>query len=463
MARLAGVSVASVTRTFQGSPHVSDELRRGVLEAAETLGYRPHHAAQSLATGTSRTIGLLVPSLGDRFWGEVADGIERAAAEAGYSVILATSHGQPARARQSFRLLLDKGVDGVIAAGALPGVVPVSVLINPEEPLGSDDLFAAAGLQEVERGDELGAAGGGTIHREVAFDDLAAAAAAVEHLVGLGHTRIAFVGAARSRTAAMRIVGFRHALQARRLQPAAVVECEASLTAGRQAAEALLSTADRPSGVVAYDDVVAIAVMRAAHALGLSVPGDLSVVGFDDIDIAAFVEPPLTTIRQPKREMGETAVTLLLEGLRGTPGSSKRKLHGELVVRGSTGPAAPGRSRQAESRTDRGPRRRLVIPRPAPTAASRPQALSSPAPCIDSLWLAPSWPSWPSSWSWRPAPWWGTSRVSAPSPIRPPSTPSSPSACSRISSAGVPGTPRQGWPPRSGCPTAAAGSGWPAR
>jgi DNA-binding LacI/PurR family transcriptional regulator len=339
VARLAGVSVASVTRTFQGSPHVSEGLRQGVLEAAETLGYRPHHAAQSLATGTSRTIGLLVPSLGDRFWGEVADGIERAAAEAGYSVILATSHGQPARARQSFRLLLDKGVDGVIAAGALPGVVPVSVLINPEETLGSDDLYAAAGLQGEEPGDELGAAGGGPIYREVAFDDLAAAAAAVEHLAGLGHTKIAFVGAARSRTAAMRIVGFRHALQARRLQPAAVVECEASLTAGRSAAEALLSSADRPSGVVAYDDVVAIAVMRAAHALGLSVPGDLSVVGFDDIDIAAFVEPPLTTIRQPKLEMGETAVALLLEGLRGAPGSSRRKLHGELVVRGSTGPA----------------------------------------------------------------------------------------------------------------------------
>lgn len=342
VARLAGVSVASVTRTFQGSTHVSDDLRRRVLEAAERLGYRPHHAAQALATGTSRAIGLLVPSLGDRFWGEVADGIERAAAEAGYSVILATSHGQPARARESLRLLLDKGVDGVIAAGSLPRVLPVSVLVNPEEPLGADDLFDAAGMAEVGRSDQDGFARGSAANREVVFDDLAAAASAVGHLTDLGHTRIAFVGAARSRTAAMRIVGFRQGLQARGLQPMAILECDASLTASRLAAESLLSTADRPTGVVAYDDVVAIAVMRAAHGLGLAVPGDLSVVGFDDIDIAAFVEPPLTTIRQPKREMGETAVELLLQGLAGSPGPSRRKLHGELIVRGSTGPAGQG-------------------------------------------------------------------------------------------------------------------------
>jgi LacI family transcriptional regulator len=337
VARLAGVSVATVTRTFQGSPHVSDALRQRVLEAADALGYRPHAAAQALATGTSRTIGLLVPSLGDRFWGEVADGIERAAAQAGYSVILATSHGPAARARESFQLLLDKGVDGVIAAGALPGVVPVAVIINPEEPVGSDDLFAAAGMAEPERGLDGAAGLADAGIGEVAFDDLAAAAAAVEHLAGLGHRRIAFVGGARSRTAAMRIVGFRHALQVRGLPVAAVVECEASLAASRQAAEALLATDQRPSGVVAYDDVVAIAVMRAAHALGLSVPRDVSVVGFDDIDIAAFVEPPLTTIRQPKREMGEAAVALLLDRLQGVAGPSKRRLQGSLVVRGSTG------------------------------------------------------------------------------------------------------------------------------
>ncbi len=338
VARLAGVSVASVTRTFQESPHVSADTRRRVLEAAEVLGYRPHFAAQALATGTSRTIGLLVPTLADRFWGEVADGIETAAAEAGYSVILATSHGNPTRALQSFRLLLDKGVDGVIAAGSLPADVSVSVVINPEGPLRSDDLFAAAGMPDAGPGDWLEASSVGALNKEVVFDDLAAAAAAVEHLIALGHTQIAFVGGARSRTAAMRIVGFRHALQEQGLRPRAVIECEASLASSREAADALLSAPQRPSGVVAYDDVVAIAVMRAAHALGLAVPGDLSVVGFDDIDIAAFVEPPLTTIRQPKRQMGEVAVELLLQGILGVATPSTRKLTGELVVRGSTGP-----------------------------------------------------------------------------------------------------------------------------
>lgn len=343
VARLAGVSVASVTRTFQQSPHVSDDLRGRVLAAADALDYRPHHAARSLATGSSKTIGLLVPSLGDRFWGEVADGIERAAAAGGYSVILATSHGDPARAGESFALLLDKGIDGVIAAGSLPGDMPVAVLINPEEPLRPDDLFAAAGLKDPFLGGPSEAQPGNSTGREVVFDDVAAAAAAVDHLVGLGHSRIAFVGGARSRTAALRIVGFRRALEAHGLRPSAIVECEATLSAGRAAAETLLAGPRPPSGVVAYDDVVAIAVMRAAHAHGARVPADLSVVGFDDIDVAAFVEPPLTTIRQPKQEMGETAVALLLEGLRGLPGRAARPLAGELVVRGSTGPARKDR------------------------------------------------------------------------------------------------------------------------
>ncbi len=351
VARLGGVSVASVTRTFQQSPHVSPDVRRRVEEAAAALGYRPHHAAQALATGASRTIGLLVPALGDRFWGEVADGIEEAAAEAGYSVILATSHEEPGRARQSFRLLLDKGVDGVIAASSLPADVPFSVLVNPEEPLHSDDLFAAAGMPDAGQDDEIDAPGEGALKKEVVFDDLSAAAAAVEHLVGLGHREIAFVGGARSRTAALRIVGFRQALQEAGLRPTAIVDCEASLAASRKATHALLSAPERPSGVVAYDDVVAIAVMRAAHALGLDVPRDLSVVGFDDIDIAAFVEPPLTTVRQPKREMGQAAVELLLQSIRGVAGPPRRKLTGELVVRGSTGPVSrPGRQRANSTR-----------------------------------------------------------------------------------------------------------------
>ena len=155
----------------------------------------------------------------------------------------------------------------------------------------------------------------------------------------LGHTEIAFLGGTPIRPALLRILGFRRALERAGLPAGRIVPSGETLEAARDAARALLAADDSPTAIVAYSDVVAIGAMRTAHALGVHVPRDLSVVGIDDIDVAAYVEPPLTTIRQPKRRMGKEAMEWILRQLIGESVPAHDTLPGALIVRSSTGPA----------------------------------------------------------------------------------------------------------------------------
>ncbi len=347
VARASGVSVATVTRALHGHPRVRPETRRRVEQAAVALGYRPDFNARALATGASRTIGLLVPSIGDRFCAEVAAGIEARAAEASRAVLLASSQHEPEREHELAALFLAKRVEGIIVASARvephdwfrPDERPVPVvLVNLDERLAARELRAArsasprATLAAWARRDPPA-----PWLARLSFDDAGAAAEAVRHLLALGHERLAFVGEAPVRPAALRLLGFRLACAEAGVEPLAIMPCELTLEGGRRAATELLQRRDRPTAIVAYDDVVAIGTMRAAHALGLHVPDDVALVGFDDIDIAAFVEPPLTTVRQQKEEMGRLAVELLLRGLESDLGLHDT-LTGELVVRGSSLP-----------------------------------------------------------------------------------------------------------------------------
>jgi LacI family transcriptional regulator len=347
VARLSGVSPATVTRVMQGRDSVREETRRRVEEAVDALDYRPDHIARALVTRSSRTIGLLLPSSGDSFWGEVAAGIEERASEDGYSVIFANAHGSPLRESQMIDLFVGKRVDGIVIAGAtgdprtwLAGHVPRSpvVLVNWDAAFRTQDLAAATLLPVEEMIVAFTAEVGGRGVSHVAFDDLGAGAAAVDHLVELGHTEIAFLGGTPIRPALLRILGFRRALERAGLPAGRIVPSGETLEAARDAARALLADDDGPTAIVAYSDVVAIGAMRAAHTLGVHVPRDLSVVGIDDIDVAAYVEPPLTTIRQPKRRMGKEAMEWILRQLIGGSVPAHDTLPGALIVRSSTGP-----------------------------------------------------------------------------------------------------------------------------
>ena len=348
VARLAAVSPATVTRVLQGRSSVRPETRRRVEEAIEALDYRPDHIARALVTRSSATVGMLLPSSGDSFWGEVAAGIEERASEAGFSVLFANAHGSAARELAMIELFLAKRVDGIIIAGAAgdPGAwfgrgaldVPV-VLVNWDAAFHPQDVEAAQVLPPGGMAATIAAEAarrGGFSH--IAFDDVGASRMLVDHLVGLGHERIAFVGGIPIRPSLLRLLGFRQALEEAGLRPGPVVACEETLEAGRDAAGALLGRPGAPTAIVAYSDLVAIGVIRGAHALGVRVPEDVSVVGYDDIEVAAFVEPPLTTVRQPKREMGRRAMEWILRGLSGGRVPDHETLPGQLVVRSSTGP-----------------------------------------------------------------------------------------------------------------------------
>jgi DNA-binding LacI/PurR family transcriptional regulator len=349
VARLSDVSPATVTRVVRGRGSVSEETRRRVEESVRILGYRPDHIARALVTRLSSTVGLLLPSSGDSFWGEVAAGIEERASEASYSVLFANAHGSNEREHAMIELFLSRRVDGLIFAGAAGDPqtwfdnreprVPV-VLVNWDATFRPQDLEAAAVLPAADMATAVSReASGGDGLSHIVFDDPGGVALLVEHLLALNHTRVAFVGGTSIRPTLLRILGFRQALESAGLRPGAIVGCEESLEAGRDAALSILSGPNPPTAVVAYSDLVAIGAMRAVHALGKRVPEDVSVVGFNDIDVAAFVEPPLTTVRQPMREMGRLAMEWILDSLAGRPMPKHQAMPGVLVVRGSTGPA----------------------------------------------------------------------------------------------------------------------------
>lgn len=347
VARLSGVSTATVTRVLQGKLSVREETRSRVQEAVRILGYRPDGLARALVTRISHSVGMLLPSSGDAFWGGIAEGIEARAKEAGFSVLFGAGHADTAAETAIVELFLGKRVDALIIAGSVGNLddwfrgswppVPV-VLVNPDTRLGRLDLARAESdpPHQVLRALSWNQAGWGM--GLVAFDDIGGARMLVEDLLDRGHRSFAFVGGEPVRPTILRILGFRLALADAGVQPAAILPCAETMEAGREVGLRLLSRPDRPTAVIAYSDVVAIGILRAIHQMGIHAPADVSVAGFDDIEVAAYVEPPLTTVAQPKHEMGRLAMEMVLAALGDVPLTS-RDVPGSLIVRGSTGPA----------------------------------------------------------------------------------------------------------------------------
>lgn len=343
VAALAHVSPATVTRALNGHPVVRPETRARVEAASAALGYVPDLGARALATRRSRTIGLLIPSTRDGFWGSVAEGLERRAAEAGFATLLAASHSDPGREQAMIELFLGKRVDGIVvgsAAGASwttrrPFALPM-VLVSWDAALDSELMAAAitdsvpdvlARIRELTQKRSL-------VH--VCTDDVDGAAQATRHLLALGHRRIAFAGLRPVRPALLRLLGFRSALADAGCAPSLILESPASMEGGMDAGRRLLGAHPRPTAIVAFDDMVAVGIIRAAHALSLRVPDDLSVVGFDDVALAAFIEPPLTTVAQDTPRLGSLAVDVILARLEGRGNDIDTVLPGQLVIRQST-------------------------------------------------------------------------------------------------------------------------------
>jgi LacI family transcriptional regulator len=305
VARVAGLSVATVSRALNDTGPVRAETRRRVLETVERLGYVPHSAARSLSTRKTMSIGVLLPDMHGAFFSEIVRGIDLAARNAGYHLLVSGSHSDPAETAALLQtlhgridglILMTPGVGGAWLQKALPRRVPV-VLLNDD---GTDGH-----------------------HQSLRIDNRRGARLAVEHLIGLGHRAIAFLGGpVGNADAAERLAGYREALLAGGLPLTGHLELSGDFgeESGLQAGAKVAALVPRPTAIFAANDAMAIGCLAALRERGLRVPEDVSLVGFDDVPIARYLTPALTTVQVPIAELGRQAMARLLAAIDGRPG-----------------------------------------------------------------------------------------------------------------------------------------------
>jgi DNA-binding LacI/PurR family transcriptional regulator len=328
IARVAGVSHSTVSRALSDSPLVNTETKARIRRLAIEMGYSPDARARSLVLGRTRTVGVVVTSIADPFMAEVVQGIESTASDHGYSVLLASSNSEPEREIAAVDMLHSKRVDSVIVTSSRIGAlyadylrridVPVVLLNNHTEQSGRYTF-------------------------SVTVDNEHGGCLATAHLVELGHRRIAYItGAGDNSSSAGRMAGYRQALAESGIpfDPGLVVQGDGRASGGDRALPQLLATADRPTAVFCYNDMTAIGLLRAAGMVALSIPHDLSVVGFDDIPFASYVVPALTTIAQPKFTMGQQSMRMALTLMQTDDTGTNEEvtnivLQGHLIVRDS--------------------------------------------------------------------------------------------------------------------------------
>ncbi|WP_309109750.1 LacI family DNA-binding transcriptional regulator [Saccharothrix sp.] len=322
VAARAGVSRALVSLVMRGSPKVSDQRRNAVLKAAEELGYSPHAMARSLASRTSHVLGVMVSDLHNAFFAEVVDGLDAVAAEQGFDLIINTGGRSPARERRAVQSLLSFRPAGL---ALLSPVVPSAAIKSAADQTSVVLVARSSRLSTVDTVNDDGERGIGL---------------AVDHLVSLGHTRIAHLDGGEGTQSAPRRRGYLAAMEAHGLTPR-VVASEYTDAAGAKAVQALLNDGEMPTALVCCNDFNAIGAISALEEAGYRVPHDVSVVGYDNTSLAALRHVSLTTIDQPRNEFGRLAAEALLQRVRGERTEPVRHLlHPSLVVRNTT--ATPG-------------------------------------------------------------------------------------------------------------------------
>ena len=323
VARRAGVSIATVSRVLNRSAHpVRAEVRARVEAAARELDFRPSSLARGLAGRDTRTLALIVPDIANPYYPRLSRGVEDVASAHDYAVIVCNTDHRPEKLAVYLRLLREKRVDGVLLAGG-----------GQERPAELAEL-AAAGLP-------VEAIGRQPLEvPSVRIDNLAAGREATAHLIERGCRRIAFVGGPSGHTtAADRREGYRQALVAAGLSPAPELEIQAGLGPedGLRAASTLLGLPRQPDGVFAFNDNLAIGLIHGLLAAGCGVPDDVAVIGFDDIPLAAYFRPGLSSVAVPAYELGVAATERLLRRLGGQPDVETLWLPARVVARESSG------------------------------------------------------------------------------------------------------------------------------
>ncbi|GFM75568.1 MULTISPECIES: LacI family DNA-binding transcriptional regulator [Pseudomonas] len=326
VARLAGVSVATVSRTLKSPERVLPETRDKVNAAVEQAGYRPNLMAVQFRSRKTANLVILVPTIANTFFARVISGAQQAAQAAGYRLLLCDTQGREEIERTFAELVYAHQADGVIQLRAY-------------DPY--DTTCSSADLPPIVNACEVISNGR---HPTISLDNHAAAKAMTQHLIELGHRRIGLIKGPRSSPLTRdRVAGYLDALEQAGIEfdPALVCHGNFSLQAGYDGAGAILELPERPTALFCENDEMAIGALKRIKEHGLRVPEDLSLVGFDDIPLAAYCDPPLTTISQPAEAFGQTAVQMLIALIEKKPIEQRHiVLPFELTLRNST--AAPG-------------------------------------------------------------------------------------------------------------------------
>ena len=324
VARLAGVSTATVSRALNGTGQIAPATRAMIDDAVAQLGYHPNTAARSLVTRSTQTIALLLPDITNPFYAALVSGIQERALETGHTMLLCTTEGDPEREEQYLSLLRAKQVDGVLVDG----------LVLPPDRI---TRFVREGLPIVCLDRDIDS----TLVPLVQVDNRLGARLATEHLLELGHERIGHIaGTPDLGISDERIEGYRDALRAAGIavDPELIAVGSFTEEGGYEAARVLSDKWDL-TALFAANDLSAIGALSALVQSGRRVPEEVSVVGFDDLRLSRFTNPPLTTVHQPAGEIARHAAELLLELASGRPVERMRYfLEPGLVVRSSTAP-----------------------------------------------------------------------------------------------------------------------------
>lgn len=323
VAKIAGVSIATVSRALHSPKKVAENTRRNVLEAVAQTGYTANAMARSLRMRRSNMILILAPDVGDPNFSNILVGLETEALKRGYGVLIGNTQNDPEREADYLNFIASNKADGMIlltghlplglAGRRNPSQLPPLVAVN--EPVANTDV-PFVGVQNFE-----------------------GARVATDYLLAQGHKRIAFIGHSTSKSVnAMREEGYRAALTASgvSIDPMLIMDCDGSTESGRAATEHMFVRDNVPSAFFCVNDATALGVLIALTARGYNLPNDFSVMGFDDISFASFVTPSLTTMKQPRLDIGKAAMDLLLMLLEGKELSEREVLlKPELIVRNS--------------------------------------------------------------------------------------------------------------------------------
>lgn len=324
VAKMAQVSVATVSRALNGRENVAEGVRKRVLSVANELRYSPHHAARSLSSRRTQTIGVVLPDLHGEFFSELIRGIDHVARERGLHLLVSSYHGLPEEQAAALRAM----------RGRVDGLLVMSPHVGDTEALTDNIASMPTVLMNTQPSDGA--------HAALGIDNYNGARAMVRHLVDAGHKRIAFIAGPRNNFDAFeRLRGYRDAL-AESLPGAEpwVLEGDFDEASGHRAGQALLAVRQRPDAVFAANDMMALGCLFALTQGGVKVPDTIAIAGFDDIPLARYVVPPLTTMRVNIAELGGRALRLLLELSEDRADAREAivtaPLEPELIVRGSS-------------------------------------------------------------------------------------------------------------------------------